>query len=396
MITREKYIEQIRGFYDDDLIKIITGVRRSGKSVILEQIMSEIKKKGKNIIYLNFEDEKTIRTIPDSATLLAYVEQNRKPGKNYLFFDEIQEVKDWQLACKTLRLSDNSVFITGSNSKLLSREYTKAFSGRFISFRVRPFVYKEALEYAKEKRFDLTVADYLVWGGFPKRFELSSISDQRRYLEDLNKSIVQNDLINRYRIDNIDLFKRIVIFVLLSNSRVVSARSIESYLKNEHVDGSINTIIKYLGYLEEAYIIDKISPYSPRTKSELAYYFKIYDADVALNSIHHYDNRYDLTHNLENIVYNELIYMGYNVSVYNNEDGKEIDFLAQKDGKNYYIQVAYSVAEEAAYNREFGAFANMDNSASKILITNDDIDYSTSTVKHIMLKDFLVADSLEQ
>ena len=165
-------------------------------------------------------------------------------------------------------------------------------------------------------------------------------------------------------------------------------------LKDKNENCSINTIIKYLGYLEEAYIIESVKQYSTKTKSELAYYVKIYNTDVAFNSIRCMDNRYDLTHNLENIIYNELIYMGYNINVFNN-NGKEIDFLAQKNNKKYFIQVAYSVAEEKTYNREFSAFANIDNLSQKILITNDDIDYSTSVVKHIKLKDFLLMESLD-
>lgn len=152
-------------------------------------------------------------------------------------------------------------------------------------------------------------------------------------------------------------------------------------------------MIKYLNYLEEAYIIETIKQYSTKAKKELAYYFKIYNTDVALNSIRCIDNRYDLTHNLENIIYNELVYMNYNVTVYNN-NGKEIDFLAQKDNKKYYIQVAYSVAEDKTYEREFSAFSNIDNLSQKIIITNDDIDYSTSAVQHIKLKDFLLMESL--
>ena len=148
-----------------------------------------------------------------------------------------------------------------------------------------------------------------------------------------------------------------------------------------------------MGYLEEAYIIDRIKPYSTKTKNELSYYFKLYNGDVSFNSIRCIDNRYDLTHNLENIVYNELIYMGYNVNVFNNKD-KEIDFLAFKNNKKYYIQVAYSIAEDKTYEREFSAFNELDNTAKKIIITNDDIDYSTSTVRHIKLKDFLVMTSL--
>lgn len=395
MIKRNHYLEEIRGFYDTDLIKIITGIRRSGKSVILNQIIEEIKEKTDNIIYLNFEDERIISSIPDCNSLLEYVDNNRKEGKCYLFFDEIQEVKGWELACKTLRLYDNSVFITGSNSKLLSKEFTKEFSGRYVSFRVRPFVYKEIIEYANDLDFEYSITDYLVWGGFPKRFELTKQEDRIRYLNEINNSIVERDLINRYNIQNIELFKRITNYVLKSNSRIFSSRSIEGYLKNEHIDGSINTIIKYLGYLEEAYIIDRIKPYSSKTKSELSYYFKIYNGDVSFNSIRCMDNRYDLTHNLENIIYNELIYMGYNINVFNNKE-KEIDFLVFKDNKKYYIQVAYSVAEDKTYEREFSAFADLDNTVKKIIITNDDIDYSTSTVTHIKLKDFLLMNSLEE
>ena len=394
MIKREHYIEQIRGFYDADLIKIITGIRRCGKSVILEQVINEIKKKSNNVIYLNFEDENIRANIPDSNTLLNYVEKNRKKGKCYIFFDEIQEVKDWQYACKTLRLYNNSVFITGSNSKMLSKEFTKEFSGRYVSFQIRPFVYKEILEYTKELKKECSISDYLVWGGFPKRFEFDKEKDSIKYLNEINTSIVEKDVITRYNIQNIELFKRITNYVLKSNARIFSARSIEGYLKNEHIEGSINTIIKYLNYLEEALIIERIKPYSTKTKAELSYYFKIYNSDVSFNSIRCMDNRFDLTHNLENIVYNELKYMEYNINVFNNND-KEIDFLVSKNNKKYYIQVAYSIAEEKTYEREFKSYNELDNSIKKIIITNDDIDYSTSTVTHIKLKDFLLMNSLE-
>ncbi len=395
MIYREHYINPVRDFYDSDLIKIITGIRRSGKSVILEQIRNEIKQKTDNVIYLNFEDKRILANISNSEQLLDYVEENKKSGKCYIFLDEIQMLDGWQDACKTLRLYDNSVFITGSNSKLLSKEFTKELSGRYVSFKVRPFVYKEILEYTKELGKECSVTDYLVWGGFPKRFEFDTEDAKLRYLNDLDDTIVINDLINRYHIKKEGLFKNLVNFVLRSNSRIISAKSIHDYIQQKHESCSINTIIKYLSYLEEAYIIETIKQYSTRTKNELAYYLKLYNEDVALNSIRCMDNRYDLTHNLENIVYNELDYMGYKIYVYNNK-GREIDFLAQKDNKKYYVQVAYSVADEKAYNREFSAFADIDNLSQKIIITNDDIDYSTSTIKHIKLKDFLLMDTLDE
>ena len=393
MIYREHYIEEVRPFYDSDLIKIITGIRRGGKSVIMEQICEEIRKKTDNAIYLNFEDKKVSSNITTPDMLIKYVDENRKAGKCYLFFDEIQELEGWQDACKTLRLYDNSIFITGSNSKLLSGEFTKELSGRFVSFRVRPFVYKEILEYAAQLGKEISISDYLIWGGFPKRFEFESGSAQERYLNDLDDTIVINDLIKRYKIKKVSLFKSLVNFILRSNARIISANSIHTYIKQEHEKCSINTIMKYIEYLEEAYIIESVKQYSTKTKKELKYYSKVYNADVALNSIRCMNNRYDLTHNLENIVYNELVYMGYEVYVYNN-GGKEIDFLAAKDGKQYFVQVAYSVAEDKAYAREFDAFKNIDNLSQKIIITNDDIDFSTSTVRHIKLKDFLVMTSL--
>ncbi len=393
MIKREKYLKQIRGFYDSDLIKVIVGIRRSGKSFILQQIMDEIKQKTDNIIYLNFERTSDYLKASDSNELVKYINENKTAGKCYIFLDEIQEVKDWHLAVKDLRLDNNSIFITGSNSKLLSSEITSYLSGRYVSFRIRPFVYKEIMELGKELNFNIDLNDYLVWGGMPGRFYLNH-DEQITYLKDLEATIVYNDLIRRYRIQKVVAFKKIVKFILQNNSRIFSARSIQKYLKDECESISLMTVLKYIQYLKEAYIIDAISQYSKRTKKELAYYEKIYNSDVCFNSLSVTNNRYDLDHNLENIVYNELLYMGYEVKVYNN-NSKEVDFYANKDGKEYYIQVAYSVVDPEAYEREFNAFIGLNPLSQKILITNDSIDYSTSIVKHIQFKDFLLLESLD-
>ena len=276
MIQREHYIKPVRNFYESDLIKIITGIRRCGKSIILEQIMSEIKEKTDNIIYLNFEDKRVSTIIKDGDELISHVENHRKVGKCYLFLDEIQVLDGWQDACKTLRLYDYSVFITGSNSKLLSSEFTKELSGRYVSFRVRPFVYKEIWEYAKELNREVSVTDYLIWGGFPKRFEFDNLEAQRIYLNDLDDTIVINDLIRRYKIRKESLFKSLVNYILRSNSRIFSAKSICDYIKREHESCSINTIMKYIDHLQEAYIIESVKQYSTKTKRELSYYSKVY------------------------------------------------------------------------------------------------------------------------
>ena len=393
MIIREHYLKQIRPFYESDLIKIITGIRRCGKSVILKQVLNELEAAGKKCLFLDFDQRPVRANIPDADALISYVNAYLSKEKLYVFLDEVQNVEGWNEAARTLRLYNASLFITGSNSKLLSREFTKELSGRYVSFRIRPFVYREAKEYADQlgRRFELI--DYLVWGGFPAALELQDEESMRRYLNDLNNTIIYNDLENRYNIRKKDVFERIADYTLVSNARIFSAKSISDYMKGQNISISVPTVIKYLGYLKEAYVIEGIPLYSPKAKAKLNYYYKLYDEDVSLNSIRISGSRYDLTHNLENTVLNELLYLGYEVSVYSNK-GREIDFRAVRDGKQYLVQVAYSVAEDKAYDREFSAFAGIDNTVKKIIITNDDIDYSTSTVYHYKLRDFLLMNEL--
>ena len=396
MIIRSHYIDQIRPFYESDLIKVITGIRRCGKSVILSQIADEFRSAGKAVLSLNFETLEYSSAIPDAKALVSTVKEHiPSDRKLYVFLDEVQLVKDWNIACRSLRLENISLFITGSNSRLLSKEFTKELSGRYVSFCVRPFVYKEIIDYANQLGKEYSVADYLVFGGFPKVIELPDKTSIEQYLNDLNQTIIINDIMNRYRIRKTELFKRLVNYVLVSNARIFSANSVQHYLSSEKLGCSINTVMKYLSYLEEAYVIRKVPQYSTKAKRELSFYAKIYDEDVSFNTIRQHKGRYDLTHNLENIVYNELIYMGYEVTVFT-KGNQEIDFLATGNGKEYLIQVAYSVAEDSTYDREFALFNKLDQSRRKILITNDAVDYSTSTVEHIALPEFLMMNSLEQ
>ena len=395
MIIRNHYIDPIRPFFESDLIKVITGIRRCGKSVILSQIADEYIAKGESVLSVNFEKLEYSSTIRNALELEAYVKERiPQTGKLYVFLDEVQFVKDWQIACRSLRLENISLFITGSNSKLLSKEFTKELSGRYAAFCVRPFVYKEIQEYAGQLGKTYSITDYLVYGGFPKVLEMPDREAVLTYLNDLNQTIVINDIMNRYRIKKTELFRRLVNYVLISNARIFSANSVRHYLSSEQLSCSINTVMKYLSYLEEAYVIRKIPQYSTRSKRELSFYAKIYDEDVSFNTIRQRNGRYDLTHNMENVVYNELIYMGYEASVFT-KDSLEIDFLARKNGKEYLVQVAYSVVEDKTYEREFALFNVLDQSRKKILITNDDIDYSTSTVKHIPLSKFLGMTDLD-
>lgn len=393
MILREHYLSQLRPFYESDLIKIITGIRRSGKSCLMRQVLDELNAEGKNCLFLDFDLLPVRSEIPNADALITHVNGFLGAEKLYLFLDEVQNVEGWNEACRTLRLTNCSVFITGSNSKLLSREFTKELSGRYVSFRVRPFVYREAKAYAEQLGKPFEISDYLIWGGFPAALEQPDDNARQRYLNDLNSTIIYNDLENRYGIRKKEVFERIVDFILVSNARIFSAKSISDYMKGQNISVSVPTVIKYLSYLKEAYVIEDVPLYSPKAKARLNYYYKLYDEDVSLNSIRVSGSRYDLTHNLENIVLNELIYMGYDVSVYSNR-GREIDFRAVMNNKVFLVQVAYSVAEDKAYEREFSAFSGIDNTVKKIIITNDAIDYSTSTVYHYELEAFLLMDSL--
>ena len=394
MIIREKYLNKIRPFYNSDLIKIITGIRRCGKSVIMQQIKDEISKTSDNCLYFEFEDRFIKKKFTKADDIIKNVLENKKDSLCYVFFDEIQDFDGWEEICKTLRLKNCSIFITGSNQKLLSKEYTKNLSGRYVSFKICPFVYKEALQYCKELNREISELDYIIWGGFPKRFEYTDEKAMESYLKDLNETIIYNDLSNRYKIRKIDLFEKVANYIFLSNSRILSSNSIYKYIKQQH-RCSENTISKYIYFLEQAFAIEKVKQYSTKTKQELSFYNKIYNEDVSFNSIRQMNDRFDLTHNLENIVYNELNYMGYNLSVYN-INNKEIDFLATNGNKQYYIQVSYSVENEETYKREFEPFNLLnDNLSQKILITNDDLDYSTSLVRHIKLKDFLKLEKLD-
>lgn len=392
MISREHYLQQIRPFYESNLVKIVTGIRRCGKSVIMDQIETELRQSGKKTLMLNFEDRSVSALITTVDELIDYISQYLGKEKLYVFLDEVQMIEQWNVACRTLRLKNVSLFITGSNSKLLSKEFTKELSGRYVAFRVRPFVFLEIQEYVKELQHDYSISDYLVFGGFPQAIEFPTKQARLRYLNDLDDTIVINDILNRYKIRKDNLFRRLVNYIMISNARIFSANSVQKFLKGQGFECSLNTILKYLSYLEEAYVISPIRQYSTKAKRELKYYQKLYVEDVSFNSIRQTDGHWDITHNLENIVYNELLYRGFNLFVFR-EGSQGVDFLAEKNNRQYLIQVAYSIAEESIYRREFALFNKLDQTREKIIITNDDFDFSTSTVRHINLKEFLINES---
>lgn len=391
MIKREHYIEKIRKFYDSEKIKLITGIKNSGKSTLLAQIMSEIKEKTDNVIALNFGDKRVCASIKSSDALVLYVEERAKRGKCYLFFDEMQTLVGWEKACAELQARGYSLFVVGSDRDPLTEDFKREVGEKYVSFQVRPFVYKEILEYAEQLGKSVDVDDYIVFGGFPKRFELDSNEEQRRYLYELDGAIIDG-VIRRYKIRKEDLFKSLVDFVLQSNGRVFSEKAIHDRIAAEHGSCSINTIMKYLDYLKEAYVIESAQTYSSRVERALVFYSKLYNTDVSFNSNRCLDERFDMAHDLENTVYNELIYMGYEVSYYDN-GGRTIDIFAKKGDEEYFIQTAYG--EEKSESEIAEAFSGLGASAKKILISYG-ADVLVKGVTSVSFEDFLAMESLSE
>ena len=401
MIIREKYLSKIRPFYDQDLIKVITGIRRSGKSVILNQIMDELRKTGtkeQQMIYINFES-KEYSDIKNDDDLYFYVKKKMTENtKYYLFFDEIQNVDKWEKTVNSFKadLKDKvSIFITGSNSDLLSGELATYLAGRYVSFKIFPFTFKDVCElknkenndrYELERDFD----EYVKWGGLPQRFVLTDEEQTRTYLTDIYNSIVVKDIIDRFGIKDIDLFNRIVEYIVTTPSQTFSAENLAKYFSlNDDRGVTKNTLYNYLEYMSKAMLISKADRYDVRGKRILNGKYKYYLTDLGLGQVMNTAKRPQLGAYLENIVYNELLSRGYDVKVGNLENG-EIDFVATKFEEKIYVQVAFVLADDAVIEREFGAYKFIDDNYPKYVITTDKFDMSQNGIIHKNIIDWLL------
>ena len=395
MLLREDYLSKIREFYDLDIIKILIGIRRCGKSVLLKQIIDEIKNTvdDNHIIYINFEDV-TYAYIKNYLDLNDYV--NKKIGddkKYYLFFDEIQMVDDWEKAINSFKATLNvSIFITGSNSKLLSGEFATLLSGRYVSFKVFPFSFKEVIDLKKLtdiRDIEGAFNDYILWGGLPQRFDFGSQDAMISYLSDVFNSIVLKDIVKRNNIKNIDLFERVMEYLVTNPSQSFSPANMMNEFSKENIPVSSKTIYECLDYATSAMLMEKISAYDIRGKKILSRKDKYYLTDLGLGQILNTNKKAQYGTYLENIVYNELRYRGYEVSIGNN-DGREIDFIATKHNIKEYYQVSYTLADENTERREFNAFDNIKDNYPKYVISTDKLDYSQNGIIHKSIIDWLL------
>ena len=399
MIIRERYLTKIRPFYDQDLIKVIMGIRRCGKSVLLLQIIDELKEKGipeSQIIYINFENE-DYNFIKNDIDLHNYIKEKIiNEEKYYLFFDEIQNIKDWEKAINSFKASKNvSIFITGSNSDLLSGELATHLAGRYVSFKLYPLTFSEVckLKNLNEKK-DIEDAfdDYITWGGMPQRFVLTDEMQTRTYLSDVYDSIVLKDIIARFGIKDIDLFNRIVEYIVTTPSQNFSAESLSKYFANkDNREVSKVTLYNYLEYMTKAMLINKADRYDIRGKRILSGKYKYYLTDLGIGQVKNIGKRQQLGEYLENIVYNELISRGYDVKVGNLEKG-EVDFIAIRFKEKIYIQVAYILADDSVIDREFGVYKEIQDNYPKYVLTMDKHDFSQNGIIHKNVIDWLLQE----
>lgn len=386
MIQREIYLNKIRPFFESDIIKIITGLRRSGKSTLIKQIIDEIQ--SDNVVYINFEDFK-FNNLKTAKDLNEYVLDRVTEEKYYLFFDEIQVVEEWELAINSFRSTlDASIFITGSNSKLLSGELATNLAGRYVSFEVHPFSFNEYLQLADNNNVDDNFNDYLIWGGMPQIISFENKTEKRVILSDIYNSIILRDIIARHNVNNVELFNRIIEYIITTPSQTFSATRIRKYLEKENVKTSNSTLYSYLTYLQDVYLISCVRSYDIRGKRILDRQDKYYLTDLGLGQIRNQTARMQIGAYLENVVYNHLLIHGFEVYV-----GKtrqyEVDFIATKDNIKLYIQVAYILADESVINREFRSLLDIEDNHPKYVISMDKFDFSQDGIKHVNVIDFI-------
>ena len=398
MFIREKYLSKMRGFYHtESLIKIIYGMRRSGKSVILTQIIDELKKSGidsENIIYINFESLK-YDFIKNAKDLFNYVESLKiNDKKYYVFFDEIQKVDDFEKGINSLRITnDYSLFITGSNSRMTLLELSTDLSGRYVSFRVNPLSFEEIVKMNKisKKDYEKTLLDYFKWGGLPQRFSFNENIDKENYLSSVYDSIILKDIVERLGIKDIASFNKVLQYILDTESREFSRDNVIEFLKKEYHVVANDTLYNYLEAFTSTFIMNKVYRYDIHGKNILKTLNKYYCNDLGIKQIKTNSEELNLSVALENVVYNDLIGKNYKVYIGKTKKG-EIDFVAIKNNVTKYIQVSYDLSNEETRAREVNAF-NEFESDEKYIITMDKNDYDIKDVHILNVFDFLMNDT---
>ena len=400
MIKREMYMSRIRPFIGNDLVKVMTGIRRAGKSVMLELIKEELLTSGVDagqFISFNFEDMRHAHLLNAEALHAEILRLTENiEGKVYLFFDEIQEVRDWEKCINSFRIAlDCDIYVTGSNAKLLSGELATYLGGRYVEFVIYPFSFSEFLELYRtvdaEASTQQCFQKFLLAGGMPYLANLQyEEAPSRQYLTDLFNSVQLKDIVKRNKIRDVDLLERIIAYVMANVGTTFSATSLVKFFKNEHRTVSTDTVLNYIKYCCDAYLFYQVKREDLQGKQILASNEKYYIADHGIREAVYGGNMRDINLTLENIVYMELLRRGYTVTV-GRMGEREIDFVCSKRSEKLYVQVAYLLADENTIRREFGAYDGVKDNFPKYVVTMDELDMSQNGIKHRNIRDFLTA-----
>lgn len=395
-IFRNKYIEKIKKFIDKPIVKILTGMRRVGKSTILNIIKDQVLKDvpDENKIYMNFESFEFF-DIKDANALKDYLSEKLKykEGKVYFFFDEIQLVKDWEKVINGLRVSHNcDIYITGSNSKLISGDLATLLAGRYVEFEIQPFTFDEFSEIYRSSNLsrEELFQKFIKIGGMPglKYFNLNEEVSQK-YLNDIYNTVLVKDVLNYNNIRDVDIFNRILSFAMQNIGANFSASAIRNYLKSENRNISVDTVLNYLEYCHKAFVLKKVPRYDLGGKKLLKVDEKYYLTDHGFRQSMGFSNLKDIEKTLENIVYIELLSRGYDVKIGKVKD-REIDFVAKKGEDVSYFQIAYLMENEKTRNREFGAYDLVTDNYPKYVLSMDKLDFSQRGIVHKNIIDFLL------
>lgn len=401
MVKRELYLNRIRKFYDSEMIKVITGIRRCGKSTIMLQIIEELKEKGikeDHIIYINFENYK-YKSISNADGLYKYVEEKiQDEEKYYLFIDEIQNVDEFEIVVNSFRATHNiSIFITGSNSKLLSGELATHLSGRTISFHVMPFTFSEFCEFNLEKNadknYDDLLLEYMKWGGMPLVCKEDDEISKDVVLSNIYDSVVLKDIVMRNDIRSSNVLDKVLEYLVANSSTTISGNAISAFLSNDGHKVSAPKVYDYIKYIVDACICNKVSRYDIRGRKILSFEEKIYVCDMGFFHIKKNRVKDEYNYILETICYNELIARGYKVYIGKTYKG-EVDFIAQKGDEKFYLQATYLLSDDNVISREFGAYKYIEDNYPKYVISMDKLNFSRDGIIHMNLVDFLLNKNL--
>ncbi len=393
MIERPFYVEQLNRYRDKPFIKVITGLRRVGKSTLLDLYINDLKKQGidkNNILKINFE-------LPSNFGLVNYEDltqyvlefSKNKEDKIYLFLDEIGRIEQWEKAVNGFHAMTNfDIYITGSNADMLSSDLSTYLAGRFVEILVHPFSYKEF----KALYINSTFNDYLTFGGIPSIYPFNLVYDfSMNALRDSFKSAVLQDIISRYEIRNSVVLEKLIHYVFTNVGKTFSSLSISKYLKSQSTHVSVDTILNYLKMIQEAFLIYKVSRNDLIRKQVLKTEEKYYIADHGIREAIIGNNANVIEMILENMVYIELLRNGYQVYI-GKVGNLEIDFVAHKGGKISYYQVSYLMETDKTRDREFGVFENIKDNYPKYVISMDQVNFSQKGIIHINIEKFLLQE----